>query len=169
VVLGFTEALDERKGLLHDVLIGLVRADGTYHLLGRVGGGFSDDDRRAFLADLTDLVVESQYNEVNSDHVAYRMVRPEWVIELSCLDLVAATTRGSPIDRMVLQWDPSDAGRWGVVRRLPLVSVIGPSFLRRRSDKQPSAAHTGLDQITRIVPVPGADRDAVKEARCRRA
>jgi len=163
VVLGFTEALDDRKGLLHDVLIGLVRADGTYHLLGRVGGGFSDDDRRAFLADLTDLVVESQYNEVNSDHVAYRMVRPDWVIELSCLDLVASTTRGSPIDRMVLQWDATDAGRWAVVRRLPLVSVIGPSFLRRRNDKQANAEHAGLDQITRIVPVPGADRDAVKE------
>ena len=164
VVLGFTEAVDDRKGLLHDVLIGLVRADGTYHLLGRVGGGFSDDDRRGFLADLTDLVVESEYNEVNSDHVAYRMVRPEWVIELSCLDLVASTTRGSPIDRMVLRWDQgSEPGRWAVVRRLPLVSIIGPSFLRRRADKQATAAHAGLDQVTRIVPVPGADRDAVKE------
>lgn len=168
VVLGFTEALDERKGMLHDVLVGLLRADGTYHLLGRVGGGFSDDDRRAFLADLGDLVAESEYSEVNSDHVAYRMVRPEWVIELSCLNLVASTTRGSPIDRMVLSWvidgtDGSGAGRWAVVRRLPLVSVIGPSFLRRRTDKQPSVAHAGLAQVTRIVSVPGADRDAVKE------
>jgi hypothetical protein len=157
VVIGFTEGLAERKELLHDVLVGLVRDDGSMHVLGRVGGGFGDEDRRAMLADLRELACESEYSEVNSDHVAYRMTRPEWVIEVSCLDLVAQTTRGQPIERMVLAWE-RETPMWKVARRLPLASVIGPSFVRRREDKHPTADHAGLAQVTKIVPVPEADR-----------
>ena len=118
---------DLLKDMLHDVLVGLVRDDGSMHVLGRVGGGFSDEDRRAMLADLRELACESEYSEVNSDHVAYRMVRPEWVFELACLDLVAVTTRGQPIERMVLSWD-RDASTWRVARRLPLASLITFTF-----------------------------------------
>lgn len=157
VVIGFTEGLAERKDLLHDVLVALVRDDGTLHVLGRVGGGFGEEDRRGFLADLREMVVASEYSEVNSDHVAYRMVRPEWVIEVGCLDLVAVTTRGQPIERMVLSWDAASAG-YKVARRLPLASIIGPSFVRRRVDKAPTADHAGLRQVSAIVAVPDADR-----------
>ena len=46
VVVGFTESSEERKGQLHDLLVAVMRKDGGLHLLGRVGGGFSDEERR---------------------------------------------------------------------------------------------------------------------------
>ena len=64
VVIGFTDSTDEREGMLHDVLLAVMRHDGVYQVLTRVGGGFSDEERRELLSDLSDLVVESEYAEV---------------------------------------------------------------------------------------------------------
>lgn len=159
-VIGFAEGTDDRVGMLHDLLLGIYRSDGSVQVLGRVGGGFSDEQRRDFLIDLRDLVVESEYAEINSDRVAYEMVRPEWVVEISCLDLISTTTRGASIDRMVLEWHPDSGegkGTWRTTRRLPLCSIISPQFRRVRDDKQPGVEDCRFSQLTDIVEIELAD------------
>lgn len=158
-VIGFAEGTDDRAGMLHDMLLGIARADGSWQVLGRVGGGFSEDERRAFLSDLRDIVTHSEYAEVNSDRVAYEMVKPEWVVEISCLDFITQTTRGASIDRMVLNWD-SAAATWRVTRRLPLCSPISPQFVRRREDKTPNAHDCRVDQLAELVEIPQLDATA---------
>lgn len=161
VVVGFTESVDERAGMLHDLLTAVVRKDGTLHLLCKVGGGFSDDQRRDLLSDLKDRVVESDYTEVNSDHVAYQMVRPEWVVEVNCLDLVSQTTRGGPVNRMVLGWNREEE-KYDILRRLPLASVISPQFVRIRDDKTYNPADARIDQVAEQVEVSMSDMDAAQ-------
>jgi hypothetical protein len=157
-VLGFTEGTDDRVGMIHDLLVGLMRADSSFHILGRVGGGFTEDQRRAWLSDLKDMPADTNYSEIN-DQVAYQMVRPEWVIEISCLDLISQTTRGSSIDRMVLGFDtPRNA--YQSIRRLPLASPISPNFIRRREDKTIRHQDLRLQQLSEIIEVPMIDRDA---------
>ena len=156
-VVGFAESIDDREGMLHDLLIAVVRPDGSFHIAGHVGGGFSDDERKEFLADLQDLVVESEYAEVNKDRVAYRMVKPEWVIEISCLDLVSQNTRGASIDRMVINWNGES---WDTVRRLPLASIISPQFVRRRDDKSANKDDVRIAQLTDIVEIGDTDKTA---------
>ncbi|MFO0803643.1 MAG: hypothetical protein U0791_11070 [Gemmataceae bacterium] len=158
VVIGFTEGTEDRKGMIHDLLVAVMRADGCLHVLGHVGGGFTNDDRRAFLADLKDDVVKSDYVEVN-DQVAYHMVRPESVIEISVLDLIAQTTRNQPINKMVLNWNSAE-NKYEIVRRLPLAALISPQFVRRRDDKMLNANDIRIQQITDLVEVALADRDA---------
>lgn len=158
-VLGFTESTEpDRAGMMHDLLIGLMRQDQTFQILGRVGGGFSDDERREMLSDLKDMPAESEYTEVN-DQLAYQMVRPEWVIEISCLDLISQNTRGGSVDRMVLNWD-ARAAKYGAVRRLPLASPISPQFLRKRDDKRATPQDLRLQQVADKVEVPMIDKDA---------
>ncbi len=158
-VIGFTESSDDRQGMLHDILLAVGRSDGSLHVLSRVGGGFSDDQRRELLSDLKDMTVDSEYTEVNSDHVAYQMVEPEWVVEISYLDLVSQTTRGAPVNRMVLNYDRSDT-QYRVVRRLPLASVISPQFIRRREDKRVTPSDVRIEQVADMVDVPLADQNA---------
>jgi hypothetical protein len=158
-VVGFTEGVDDRRGMLHDMLVALMRDDGSFHLFARVGGGFSDDERRGFLSDLKDMAVSSDYAEVNPDHVAYQMVRPEWVVEVSCLDLVSQTTRGGTIDRMVLNWNAPQA-KYEPIRRLPLSSALSPNFVRRREDKTVRPEDLRLSQISERVDIPLVDRSA---------
>lgn len=159
-VVGFTESVAERQGMMHDLLLAVMRPDGTLQLLGRVGGGFSEDQRRGFLSDLKDMVVESEYAEVNSDHVAYQMVDPQWVIEISCLDLISQTTRGAPVNRMVLDYHKNGSNAYRVVTKLPLATIISPQFVRRREDKQVRPQDVRIAQVTDIVEVALADRDA---------
>lgn len=158
VVIGFTESVDDRQGMMHDLLLAVMRSDGTMHILCRVGGGFDEQLRRTMLSDLKDMVVPSEYAEVNSDYVAYQMVRPDWVVEISCLDLISQTTRGGNINRMVLDYDEKDGFR--VVRRLPLVTVISPQFVRLREDKQAHPQDVRLSQVSDRVEVALTDCDA---------
>lgn len=157
-VLGFTEGTEDRTGMIHDVLVGLMRQDNSFHILGRVGGGFSEDERRAWLSDLKDIAADSDYAEIN-DNVAYQMVRPEWVIEISCLDLISQTTRGGSIDRMVLGFD-SPGNTYKSIRRLPLASPISPNFLRRREDKAIRHEDLRVHQMNEVIEIPMIDRDA---------
>jgi ATP-dependent DNA ligase len=158
VIIGFTEGTDDRHGMIHDVLVALMRADGSLHVLGHVGGGFSEDERRGFLSDLKDMIVKSDYVEVN-DQVAYHMVRPDWVIEISVLDLISQSTRGAPMNKMVLHWDAAEKC-FQIIRRMPLVAMISPQFVRRREDKSVNAMNLRIQQVTDLVEVAMADRDA---------
>ena len=103
--------------------------------------------------------VDSEYAEVNSDHVAYQMVEPKWIAEISLLDLISQNTRGGPINRMVLNWSSAES-QYKVVRRLPLVSAISPQFVRIREDKQFNATDVRIAQVTDLVPVAMAEVDA---------
>ncbi len=158
-VVGYSEGTDDRTGMIHDLLVALMRPDGTFQVFARVGGGYSDDERRNFLSDLKDLAAESDYAEINPDHLAYQMVRPEWVIEVKCLDFITQTSRLGTIDRMVLDWDGA-ASRWKIVRRLPFVSAISPNFVRKRDDKRPRQEDIPVRQVADLVEVAGLDRDA---------
>ncbi len=157
-VLGFTEGQDDRAGMLHDMLVGVMRPEGLLQVLGRVGGGFTEQERRDWLSDLKDECAESEYIEVN-DQLPYQLVRPERVVEISCLDLLDQNTRGASIDRMVLDFD-SPANTYRSVRRLPLCSPISPQFVRAREDKSINPTDIRLKQITDLIEVPLADRDA---------
>ncbi len=135
-----------------------MRQDDSFHVLGRVGGGFTDNQRREWLSDLKDMHADSDYAEVN-DSVAYQMVKPEWVIEVSCLDLINQNTRGSTVDRMVLGFD-RQKNAYQSIRRLPLASPISPVFQRRREDKTIHRNDLRLQQVADVVEVPLIDRDA---------
>jgi ATP dependent DNA ligase-like protein len=162
-VIGFSESTGDRAGLLHDMLVAVMRREGTLHVLGRVGGGFTDEQRKEMLSDLKDMAADSEYAEVSSDHVAYQMVRPDWVVEISCLDLVSQNTRGGPVSRMVLDWHANNGhSLYRTLRRMPLASVISPQFVRRRDDKQVRPTDVRITQVADLVEVPQAERDARK-------
>src|SRR5262249_53378566 len=146
-VIGFTESVAERQGMLHDMLLGVQRPDRTLQVLGRVGGGFTDEQRRDLLSDLKDMAVGSEYAEVKADNVAYQMVEPEWVVEVSCLDLLSETTRGGSINRMVLDYRNNGSRGYHVVSKLPLATIISPQFVRRREDKQVRPDDCGIRQV----------------------
>ncbi|MBK6723534.1 MAG: ATP-dependent DNA ligase [Acidobacteria bacterium] len=156
-IIGYSEGSDERKGLLHDLLVAVVRNDGTFHELTRVGGGFRDEERKTIAADLKKRIVPSDYVAVNNDYVAYEMIKPGPVIELSCLDLITESSRGGPVNRMVLKWDGK---RYNALSRMPLVSVISPQFVRIRDDKEATIEDVNIHQLTDIAPVASAEKSA---------
>lgn len=158
-VIGYTEGTEDRKGMLHDLLCAVIRKDGSFQIIGRVGTGFSDEERRSLLSDLRALHSRSDYAEIGDGHVAYQMVRPDWVIEVSCLDLIVQTSRSGIIERMVLSYDEK-LGKWEPVRRMPLASLISPVYVRRREDKRPNAVDVRAQQIADLAEIALLDKDA---------
>jgi hypothetical protein len=107
------------------------------------------------------MAVDSEYAEVSSDHVAYQMVKPDWVVEISCLDLVSQNTRGGPVSRMVLDWHANNGhSLYRTLRRMPLASVISPQFIRRREDKQVQPVDVRIAQLADLVELPQAEKDS---------
>ena len=155
-VVGYSHGIEDRAHMLHSLLLAVVRNDGSFHLVGRTGGGFSDEQRTSMPADLAKREADSTYVEVNSDRVAYKMITPGPVAEISCLDIISETSSGEKIERNVIEWR-ADTRQWSGIRRLGLASIISPQFVRFRDDKQASQADTGLDQLTKIVEVPDVD------------
>ncbi len=156
-IIGFSEGTDNRKGMLHDLLLAVMRDDGTFHELGRVGGGFTDDIRKEMVKMLRSRIVPSDYVAVNNDYVAYEMTRPGPVIEISCLDLIPERTKGGPVNRMVLEWDGK---RYTALERMPIVSMISPQFVRLRDDKEADVADVNIRQINDLVDVPKITKSA---------
>ena len=156
-VIGFSEGTENRKGMIHDLLVAVMRDDGTYHEAARVGGGFTEDDRRSIFEDLKRRTVPSEYVAVNNDYVAYEMIEPGPVIEMSFLDLVPENSKGDPVKRMVLEFEK---GRYEALSRMPLVSVISPQFVRLRDDKEANVEDVNIRQVTNLVRVADTDKPA---------
>src|SRR5436305_3794467 len=60
-VIGFSEGSDDRKGMLHDLLVAVMRDDGTFHELTRVGGGYTEEDRKIIAAEMKRRRAPSDY------------------------------------------------------------------------------------------------------------
>ncbi len=152
-IIGYSEGVDDRAGMLHSMLLAVSRDEEHAQIVARVGGGFSDEERASLLKTLSEHDVSSDYAEVNSDRIAYRMIAPGLVAEISCLDVISTTSHGSAIDKMVIEWQ-KDKTNWQGVRRLPLCSIISPQFVRLRDDKTFSSDDCGIPQLADIVDIP---------------
>ena len=153
VVLGYCEDDGDREGMLREFLVGLARPEGQFQMLGKVGNGFSDAERKKWLKAVQGSEVESNYLEVSGSNVAFTMVKPELVIQVRCLDLLAETARG-PIRRPVLTWTGKvfeHTGEGGAV------SMIGAAFEGGRSDKKASPEDAGMAQVERWMAVAGSE------------
>ncbi len=161
-IIGFSEGTEKRKGMLHDILVAVVREDGTFHETARVGGGFSEEDRRIIFDELKKRIVPSEYVAVNNDYVAYEMIEPGPVVEVSFLDLIPESSKGDPVKRMVLDWDGK---QYSALSRMPLVSVISPQFVRIRDDKEANVEDVNIRQLTNLVKIPDSDKPARAKAK----
>ncbi len=159
-IIGFSEGVDDRKGLLHDLLVAVMRKDGTFHEFARVGGGFTDDDRKNIVSQLKRRVVPSDYVAVNNDFVAYEMIEPGPVVEISALDLITEGAKGDPIKKMVLEWGGE---KYQSLTRMPLASVISPQFLRIRDDKEANVEDVSIRQLEAFINVEEAGKPAREE------
>lgn len=156
-IIGFSEGTENRKGMLHDLLVAVMRDDGTFHETARVGGGFSDEDRKTIFQELRRRIVPSEYVAVNNDYVAYEMIEPGPVVEISFLDLIPESSKGDPVKRMVLDFDGK---KYNALSRMPLASVISPQFVRIRDDKEANVEDVNIRQVANIVPVADTEKSA---------
>lgn len=153
VVIGYTLGEDTRSDMARDLLVAVMEPDGAFREIASVGVGLSDAMRAQFYSRLKDMHVDSDFIKTDSRNIAFQMVRPEIVVEISAVDYVTENSAGEPKPNALLDYD--SAGCYRCLHQAPGVSLHSPVFLRERPDKTAVAADVPVKQLTDIVEFSG--------------
>lgn len=134
---------------IRDLMLAVRREDSLFQVFAVGSGALSDADRASLAERLQPMNVESQYVLTDSRGIAYQMVRPEIVWEVSVIELVA---RGNDDKVRMNALVRFENGRWLHEGMTPGVSAFGLSFVRERSDKTPSETDIRISQLTDLCP-----------------
>lgn len=165
VIIAFGTRITNGQPELRELQVALLRDDGTWHLLGSVGGGLTSDERGVWYQRLSKLEVPSRFRLANRDGALCRFVPPQIVVELRCSDLLVTDADEIPNTRVRLNYDPATG--WSSAGAAPIPAMLFPVVLRERTDKSPDRACVGIEQVTQRVSLEDAApvaRSAGREA-----
>ena len=147
VIAGFSEGSGDTKNQVRSLLLALMTEDGYFQVIGKCsGGGIEAETRKNLYPKLLKMKVNSDYTEIDSNHVAYHMVRPEIVVEISINEAIFENTSG-PVFDPLLEFTGSSYRR---LRNVHGINLIHPSFSRFRDDKKVNEQDIRHSQITEI-------------------
>ncbi|MHB1000857.1 MAG: AAA family ATPase [Armatimonadota bacterium] len=136
-----------------ELLLGLMpdNGDGSSYirLIGRVDIGFSAEERKALAPRLEPLQCESSLHLSSRSGLPYRWVHPELVVEVSCHELLHASTDDEPIRRWEMEY--TDSG-WTPVGKVPSISMRDAVFVRTRDDKKAQFPDIRWSQVGDLIP-----------------
>ena len=147
VVIGFTEGTGDAKGQVRTMLLALMPREGKYQVVTRIGGGLSKKLKSELFAYFSPRIMPSQFIATDSNHVAFRMVEPDKVIEFSVNDVRWETPEGI-IRNPVLE---ITEGEYRLSETVNGISFVAPVIERFRDDKQADAGDVRLSQIESIA------------------
>lgn len=131
VIVGFSEGTGNEKGRVRSLLTAFIPEEGKYQVVGRVGSGLKAELGKSLFTELSQAVIPSDYIQTDANYVAFHMVRPEKVIEISVNDLMTETVDG-PKQNPVLE--VRDGG-FKLSYTVDGVKFLAPVFERMRDDK----------------------------------
>ena len=134
---------------VRDLMLAVRREDGLFQVFAVGSGSLSDADRASLAERLHPMDVDSQYVLTDSRGIAYQMVRPEIVWEVSIIELVA---RGNDDKVRMNALVRYENGQWLHEGMTPGVSAFGLNFIRERTDKTPSENDIRISQLIDLCP-----------------
>ncbi len=135
---------------VRDLMFAVLRPDGLFQMFVLGSTGLTDEQRADIAQRLSTRHVESQYVLSDSRGVAYQMVKPEMVFEISMLELIARGNDDKIRMNPLLKYD--EAQGWLMEGNTPGVSVLGITIDRERTDKQANETDVRISQLTDICP-----------------
>ena len=134
-----------------ELLLALLKPDGLFQLIGRVRTGWSRAESADILNRLKPLACSTSYRKANDHGLLYRWVKPEFVVEVKCNDIITANSKDEPVRRMALRF--KDETGWSPIAPTPSVSMINAVFQRIREDKRAVRPDVRFEQATDLVHV----------------
>lgn len=148
VIVGFADSDGDRKGMFRDLLLAFMQPDGSYQIIGHLHHGFNEEDRKAFTDEMKKEIVASQYIEVARNKTAFHFIKPKYIVEFSCLDVITEDSKG-PIAKMNLQYD--DEKGYTINGKKNSISMTIPNFIRFRNDKDVDANDVRFEQVNEVI------------------
>lgn len=135
---------------VRDMLFAVRSERGNYRILGSVGSGLTLELRQELLERLKKLDVASSLIQTDSRGVAFKMVKPTLVVELSIGEFVSEDSSGRPKYNVLAVFDKKSG--WTSLGRSTGVSAFRIVFERIRDDKATDAVSVRESQVTDICP-----------------
>ncbi len=163
-VIGYTTA---DRGI-RDLMFAVRREDGLFQMFALGSTGLTDEQRADIAERLSQKHVESQYVLSDSRGIAYQMVKPELVFEISVLEFVARGNDDKIRMNPLLQYLPAPTGEgpgegptgWLMKGTTPGVVALGITIDQERTDKQPNETDVRISQLTDICPFEEPDANS---------
>jgi hypothetical protein len=157
-ILAYTVKADQ-PDLVRSILLGLLKADGSYQILGGCGNMGSEDDRKALLAKLQALKTESLARYASDGGGLYTFVKPELVADVTVTDLQSLLSDGSPSIGMLVQYSED---RWSSLGMHSGPKLIHPVMTGLLPDAKSDEATIGYDQVADYPPPSKAEKQSGK-------
>jgi hypothetical protein len=157
IVLGY--AMRENVDQIRELLIGIAVEDG-YMVIGKVGSGFSESEREEWARTLKPKIINSAIVEIAGNGLAFYWVKPEFVIEVKCLELLIENSDGAISKQKVSLNNEKGYTQAGMITG---VSLMSPVYREIRLDKKADIINAGLDQITSRVEIV-VNNSSIKES-----
>ena len=133
--------------LLKELLFGVLINKDEYLIVGKLGGGFTNNQRSSFVEDLKNLKVESNLIEPSGSKIPFTFIKPALVVEVESVDIINSASN-QIIKKPVIKFEENKFSKTG---NKPSVSLISPVFKGFRDDKKIDFDQVGLVQIKRII------------------
>ncbi len=146
VVIGYTSGEDERSEMVRDILVAVMLPDGSLQQIASPGAGMTEEQRLSMYRHFSTKHVDSDYIETDSRNVAFQMVEPDTIVEISAIDFVTENTAGEPKLNMLLEYDHLEG--YKMVRPTSGVALHSPVFVRLRPDKCFDESSIRVGQLT---------------------
>lgn len=153
VVVGYTESSGDSKGQIRTLLLALMTGENCYQIVGKTGNGFTDEEKKELYEKFSKMHINSKYIETDSSHVAFHMIRPEVVIEISINDILVETSTSRIINHVLEIEDDT----YKLLSSVPGVSFIYPMYERIRHDKKACIEDVRFSQVSDLVYIPEVD------------
>tara|TARA_B100000686_G_scaffold241007_1_gene249573 strand:+ start:1877 stop:3334 length:1458 start_codon:yes stop_codon:yes gene_type:complete len=154
VVLGYTERTGDNTQV-RSILLGLMRSDGQYQVVGACGTLKSDQNRKSLMKKLKPLRVQSSFRYASGSGEIYHFVKPEVIAEIKVTDIQTENAAGEGIKSMIINFKDNS---WVPVRPLPSASLLHPVFERIRTDKETNKVDIRFSQLLERVVIKDIDQ-----------
>jgi ATP-dependent DNA ligase len=144
-VVGYSES--EEKGKVRSLLLALMNEDGTYQIIGKAGSGLNEDLRVLYYNQLSKTTVESSFVETDSNNVAFHMVKPEMVVEVSCNDILTDLAN-EPVSNAVIDYKND---KYTFNSMMYGATLLFPIFERVREDKKVNPVDVRWKQLETLA------------------
>ncbi|HEX7712527.1 MAG TPA: hypothetical protein VF531_00785 [Bacillota bacterium] len=152
VVVGYAEGINEHKGMVKSLLFAFRKGE-LYQVGGKVGN-IPEEDRRKLYEVFSQKHVASRYIETDNEGIAFHMVAPDTVIEISCNDLISETAYGKTLPNQVLMFSDQT---YTLHQTTPGVKFINLVWERIRNDKANNDDDVRFSQISDLVYLPAGE------------
>lgn len=146
MAIGYTVGEGPDTNKVRSIMFAVMRPDGSFQQVATGSVGLSDKDRADLFTHFSTIHAESDYFSTDSRNIAYRMIEPKYVFEISAIDFVTENTVGEPKMNMVLNYDFQKG--FTAIGPTPGASLHSVTVVRERSDKSLNQNDVRISQIT---------------------